>query len=63
MEYQVDITDLALTEAEKAYLWMMEQLSPENAEHWFDGLIDGIESLNKSPKKFSLALENEVFSE
>ncbi|MCL2937988.1 MAG: hypothetical protein MGU50_16190 [Trichodesmium sp. MAG_R02] len=63
MEYQVDITDLALAEAEKAYLWMMEQLSPENAEHWFDGLIDAIESLNKSPKKFSLALENEVFSE
>ena len=63
MEYQVDITDLALAEAEKAYLWMMEQLSPENAEHWFDGLIDAIESLNKSPKQFSLALENEVFSE
>ena len=30
MEYEVDITDVAL--AEKAYLSMIEQLSPENAE-------------------------------
>ncbi|MDE5120234.1 MAG: type II toxin-antitoxin system RelE/ParE family toxin [Trichodesmium sp. St19_bin1] len=61
MEYEVDITDVAL--AEKAYLWMIEQLSPENAEKWFDGLIDTIESLNKSPKSCSLALENEDFLE
>ena len=26
MEYQVEITDVALAEAEEAYLWMMEQL-------------------------------------
>ncbi|MEM1172201.1 MAG: type II toxin-antitoxin system RelE/ParE family toxin [Cyanobacteria bacterium P01_H01_bin.35] len=63
MEYQVEITDVALAEAEEAYLWMMEQLSPQNAEKWFDGLIDAIESLNKSPKRCSLALENEVFLE
>ncbi len=63
MEYQVEITDVALAEAEEAYLWMMEQLSPESAEKWFDGLIDAIESLNKSPKRCSLAPENEVFSE
>ena len=63
MEYQVEITDVALAEAEEAYLWMMEQLSPENAEKWFDRLIDAIESLNQSPKRCSLALENEVFSE
>ena len=42
---------------------MMEQRSPENAEKWFDGLIDAIESLHKSPKRCSLALENEVFLE
>jgi plasmid stabilization system protein ParE len=63
MEYQVEITDVALAEAEEAYLWMMEQLSPDTAEKWFDGLIDTIESLNKSSKRCSLALENEVFLE
>ncbi|MGB3514072.1 MAG: type II toxin-antitoxin system RelE/ParE family toxin [Microcoleaceae cyanobacterium] len=63
MEYQVEITDVALAEAQEAYLWMMEQLSPETAEKWFDGLIDVIESLNKSPNRCSLALENDIFSE
>lgn len=63
MEYRVEITDVALAEAEEAYLWMMEQLSPDSAEQWFDGLMDAIESLNKSPKRCSLAPENDVFSE
>ncbi|MCL2933299.1 MAG: hypothetical protein MGG11_13915 [Trichodesmium sp. MAG_R03] len=40
MEYEVDITHVAL--AEKAYLWMIEQLSPENAENQISlpGLLD-----------------------
>jgi plasmid stabilization system protein ParE len=63
MEYRVEITDVALAEAEDAYVWMMEQLSPESAEKWFEGLMDAIESLNKSPKRCSLAPENDVFSE
>jgi len=63
MEYQVEITDVALAEAEEAYVWMIENFSPESAEQWFEGLMDAIESLNKSPKRFSLAPENDVFLE
>jgi len=53
MEYRVEITDVALAEAEEAYVWMIEQLSQETAEKWFDGLMKLIESLNKSPKRCS----------
>ncbi|NEP40582.1 MAG: type II toxin-antitoxin system RelE/ParE family toxin [Okeania sp. SIO2H7] len=63
MEYRVEITDVALAEAEEAYMWMIDQLSPETAEKWFDGLMESVESLNKSPKRCSLAPENDVFSE
>ncbi|MDY7005414.1 MAG: type II toxin-antitoxin system RelE/ParE family toxin [Cyanobacteriota bacterium] len=63
MEYQIEITDVALAETEEAYLWIVEQVSPESAEKWFDGLINAIESLNKSPKRCSLAPENDFFPE
>lgn len=46
MKYQIEIADDASAEAEDAYLWMMEQLSKERAEKWFDGLMDAIDTLS-----------------
>ncbi|NEQ38116.1 MAG: type II toxin-antitoxin system RelE/ParE family toxin [Okeania sp. SIO3I5] len=63
MKYRVEITDVALAEAEEVYVWIMDRFSPESAQQWFEGLMDAIESLNKSPKRFSLAPENDVFPE
>ncbi|WP_277884064.1 hypothetical protein [Nostoc sp. FACHB-280] len=44
MEFRVDISPLALADAENAYLWIREQDS-DLADKWFDGLLDAIHSL------------------
>ena len=63
MKYRIEIADDASAEAEDAYLWMMEQLSKERAEKWFDGLMDAIDTLSNSPKRCSVAPENVDSSE
>lgn len=53
---------VALAEAEEVCLWI-QQYSSANASEWFQGLIEAINSLEKSPQRCSLAPENDTFDE
>ncbi|MBD2300029.1 type II toxin-antitoxin system RelE/ParE family toxin [Nostoc sp. FACHB-87] len=58
MEFRVDISPLALADAENAYLWIREQDS-DLADKWFDGLLDAIDSLERFPARCPVTPESE----
>ena len=61
MSYAVVI----LPEAEEAILstalWWEKNRSPSQAERWFHGVYDAIDTLEESPRRCSLARESGVF--
>jgi plasmid stabilization system protein ParE len=63
MKYYIDISSVAEAEADKAFLQMSQITSPENASQWYAGLLRLIESLSKMPKRCSLTIENDYFSQ
>jgi plasmid stabilization system protein ParE len=63
MTYRIEISSVAEAEADKAFLWISQILSPERASRWYEGLLSAIESLSEMPKRCSLARENEYFSQ
>ncbi|MBN1441415.1 MAG: type II toxin-antitoxin system RelE/ParE family toxin [Planctomycetes bacterium] len=58
MRYEVEITDSAAAELEKAFEWIRSE-SPLNAETWRDDLLERAASLERFPKRCPLAPENE----
>ena len=60
--YEVQITEQAESEADKAYIWIKEQ-SPDNASGWWNGLVDAILSLEELPERCPFAPESEWFDE
>jgi plasmid stabilization system protein ParE len=61
--YQIEITARAQADADAAYAWIAEHLSPERAERWYQGLFKQIETLTRQPQRCPLALENYEFPE
>lgn len=57
MGYRVDISPSALQDAEDAYLWVKYH-SPDSASQWYEGLLEAIFSLEKSPRRCPLAPES-----
>lgn len=62
MAFQVRTTKAAELQIETAYLWLKKR-NPTYADEWFKGLMNAIASLQEKPRRCSLAIENEVFSE
>ncbi|MFN6465547.1 MAG: type II toxin-antitoxin system RelE/ParE family toxin [Nostoc sp. DedVER02] len=62
MTYRVEISSVAQAEADKAFLQLLQLISPERARQWYQGLLSAIESLSEMPKRCPLARENEYFS-
>ena len=60
MEYDVIIQPPALADLEEAYFWISER-APEAADRWFNGFVEGIETLKMSPERCSHAPENRYF--
>ena len=58
MAYRVDISPSALQDAEDAYLWVKYH-APEKAGEWYEGLLQAIFKLEKSPRHCPLAPESE----
>lgn len=62
MKFQVEITPIAEAQIEQAYCWYRER-NPEFADRWFRSLMNAIATLQDKPKRFTLALDHEIFSE
>ncbi|MEX0271988.1 type II toxin-antitoxin system RelE/ParE family toxin [Leptolyngbyaceae cyanobacterium UHCC 1019] len=63
MKYRIDISSVAESEADKAFLRLSQLTSPTKASQWYSGLLQAIESLSQMPKRCPLARENEYFSQ
>jgi plasmid stabilization system protein ParE len=61
--YKLEITDRARDNADAAYAWMAENVSPAFAEKWYQGLFKQIESLMKLPTRCPVARESPKFPE
>ncbi|MEP7353043.1 MAG: type II toxin-antitoxin system RelE/ParE family toxin [Acidobacteriota bacterium] len=63
MAFQVEITELALGDAEEYVHFIREvKKEPESAERWFFGLAQAINSLETLPERCPLIPEQEEFS-
>jgi len=63
MNYRVDISSIAESEADQAFLQLSQRTSSEYAKQWYTGLLNTIASLSQMPKRCSLARENSYFSQ
>lgn len=61
--YRIEITGRAQADADNAYEWMNEHISPAQAERWYQGLFKQIETLTRQPMRCPLAIENDRFPE
>lgn len=62
MTFQVEITPIAESQIEKAYQWYRER-NPKFADRWFRELMNAIATLQEKPRRFSLAVEHQIFNE
>jgi plasmid stabilization system protein ParE len=63
MTYRIEISSVAESEADQAFLQLAQRTSSEYAKQWYCGLLNAIESLSKMPKRCTLARENPYFSQ
>ena len=62
MTFQIEITPIAESQIEKVYQWYRER-NPEFADRWFRELMNAIATLQEKPRRFSLAVEHQMFNE
>ena len=63
MEFQVDITEPALIDAEEYVRFIRDvRKEPEAAVRWFRGLVQAIHSLEELPERCPLIPEHEEFA-
>ncbi|MEA5420345.1 type II toxin-antitoxin system RelE/ParE family toxin [Spirulina sp. CCNP1310] len=63
MNCQIQISSVAESEADKAYLWIAQHLGTEPAKVWYSQLLKTIQSLAIMPNRCTLAPENAKFSQ
>jgi plasmid stabilization system protein ParE len=63
MKYQIEISSVAESEADSAFISLAQLTSPVKASQWHSGLLAAIESLSVMPSRCSLARENTYFSQ
>jgi len=61
--YRLEITDRVRVDADAAYAWMAEHISPAYAEKWYQGLFKHIATLTKHPTRCPAARESQRFPE
>jgi plasmid stabilization system protein ParE len=63
LEYSVEITEVALGDAENYVRFMQEgRQEPLAAERWWNGLIDAIRSLETMPGRYPVIPEQKHFA-
>jgi plasmid stabilization system protein ParE len=63
LTYRLEITARARDDADAAYDWMAENISPAFAGKWYQGLFQQIETLAKHPTRCPVAPESRKFPE
>lgn len=63
MTYRVDLSSVAKAEADAAFLSFSQYTTPEQAQHWYQGLIEAISTLGTMPRRCAIARENAFFSQ
>jgi plasmid stabilization system protein ParE len=63
MNYRIEISSVAESEADSAFLRLSQISSSVKASQWYVGLLEAIASLSQMPKRCPLARENEYFSQ
>jgi len=63
MKYRIEISSVAESEADSAFLHLSQITSSSQASQWYAGLLQTIDSLSQMPKRCPLARENEYFSQ
>ena len=58
-KYRLIIQPPAFDDLDEAFQWIRER-SPQAATHWFNGFVDALNSLTKSPERCGLAPENDA---
>lgn len=61
--YRIEITGRARDDADAAYAWMADNISPVFAETWYQGLFKQIETLTSQPTRCPIAAEARGFAE
>jgi plasmid stabilization system protein ParE len=59
--YLIQVTARAQADADEAYAWLAENISPAYAETWYQGLFEQFELLKRHPLRCPLAAENDRF--
>ncbi|MBE9005948.1 type II toxin-antitoxin system RelE/ParE family toxin [Fortiea sp. LEGE XX443] len=63
MKYRIEISSVAESEADSAFLRLSQLTSSSQASQWYAGLLQAIDSLSQMPKRCPVARENEYFSQ
>jgi plasmid stabilization system protein ParE len=61
--YRLRVTARAVGDADAAYTWIAEQHSPDQAERWYQGLFEQMETLTRQPTRCPRAAESDRFPE
>ena len=61
--YRIEITDRARDDADAAYAWVADHISPTFAETWYQELFKQIETLTSHPTRCPVAAESRKFAE
>jgi plasmid stabilization system protein ParE len=61
--YRIEITASAQADADRAYAWMAENISPAVAEKWYQELCKQIETLTRHPGRCPVAAESCKFAQ
>ena len=63
MTHRIDLSSVAKAEADAAFLSFSQYTTPEQAQRWYQGLINAISTLGKMPRRCPIARENAFFSQ
>ena len=63
MTYRLRVTARAVADADEAYAWIAEHLSPAQADRWYEGLFEQMETLTRRPTRCPVRPESDKFPE
>jgi plasmid stabilization system protein ParE len=62
MAFKVEISPLAEADADETFFWIAKD-SPRNAERWYRGLIEKLQTLSTDPESHPIAPDSDAFAE